>query len=37
MCMPTYKLSRAKAIDEDNIATEITYRFSKIFIVFLIS
>ena len=33
----TDKLSRAKAIDEDNIATEITYRFSKIFIVFLIS
>ena len=30
-------LSRAKAIDEDNITTEITYRFSKIFIVFFIS
>mgnify|MGYP001228121991 CR=1 FL=1 len=30
-------LSRTKAIDEDNITTEITYRFSKIFIVFFIS
>lgn len=27
MCMPPYKLSRTKAIDEDNITTEITYRF----------
>ena len=37
MCMPPYKLSRTKAIDEDNIATKITYRFSIIFIVFFIS
>lgn len=27
MCTPPYMLSRAKAINEDNITTKIAYRF----------